>query len=45
MACKYCGKESMLIYDNLFTGATCYECGIMLHSLMDIYDGSIKKFY
>jgi hypothetical protein len=45
MACKYCGKDGMLIYDNLLTGATCYECGSMLHSLMDIYDGSIKKFY
>ena len=26
MACKYCGKDNMLIMDNILTGGVCTEC-------------------
>lgn len=44
MACRYCGKDKMLMYDSILTGATCYECATILRDLMNIYDGSIKNF-
>ncbi len=45
MACRHCGKDKMLVYDSILTGATCYECATILHDLMNIYDESIKRFY
>lgn len=45
MACRYCGKDKMLMYDSILTGATCYECATILRDLMNIYDRSIKNFY
>lgn len=45
MACKYCGKDNMLIMDNILTGGVCSECRNKVREKLDKNKDKIQLFY
>lgn len=45
MACKYCGKDNMLIMDNILTGGVCTECRNKVREKLDENKDKIQLFY
>lgn len=45
MACKYCGKDNMLIMDNILTGGVCTECRNKVREKLDEKKDKIQLFY
>lgn len=45
MACKYCGKDNMLIMDNILTGGVCTECRNKVRAKLDENKDKIQLFY
>ena len=45
MACKYCGKDNMLIMDNILTGGVCTEWRNKVREKLDENKDKIQLFY
>ncbi len=45
MSCKYCGKDNILIMDNILTGGVCTECRSKVREKLDENKDKIQLFY